>query len=369
MRGPVKPSAGFTLVEVAVSLLIAGILGVGALYILNKAEQRENYYTTLDRMDVVVKALATYVDSAGRLPCPADPGVADVTFGWEWGVGGATIAGGRPTPSPTCQTWDDPTAAGVVSKNIGIVPFLTLGLQDKDVRDGWGNYFTYAVSPVFAQNNDDVNSTVAGPRGQDTGNVHVRCLDETWYDNREGSTQDIMSGPKAKFCCAKNGNSAGGAFGTNSDINIIFTQSDGTVTALWPNDTDAIPYNTPRDTDHYFIIEEEARDIAFLPITNTPPDIAGNTIEAPAFVLISHGDNGEGAFLGNNSRAKITGGAPGLGEIENGAGTAGGNRFDSTFTTGPRTMAAGNNHFDDILVWRTQDGIMAETGAGSCRTP
>ncbi|MBI4031965.1 MAG: hypothetical protein HY370_09845 [Proteobacteria bacterium] len=99
---------------------------------VRQGETKEFYgdLRTETKMERVQKALAAYSHRNYRIPCPADPSVnpAAAAFGDEKASCDAT---------PAAQ--------------IGIVPFRTLGLTEFDVRDSWGNYFTYSVSPGFTR--------------------------------------------------------------------------------------------------------------------------------------------------------------------------------------------------------------------------
>src|ERR1700686_1191956 len=135
--------SGITLVEIAISVAIIGILRGGALELQQRARAKRQFESTYDNMDAVVQALSIYVETAGRLPCPADPAVSDASFGWERGVKVADLAGNHP-PTGTCDA----------KTREGIVPFVTIGLPVQTARDGWGNFYSYAVSPVFPRQND-----------------------------------------------------------------------------------------------------------------------------------------------------------------------------------------------------------------------
>jgi len=109
---------------VAIALFMAATVRQG--------ETKEFYgdLRTEAKMERVQKALAAYSHRNYRIPCPADPSVnpATAAFGNEKAACDAT---------PAAQ--------------IGIVPFRALGLTEFDVRDSWGNYFTYSVSPGFTR--------------------------------------------------------------------------------------------------------------------------------------------------------------------------------------------------------------------------
>lgn len=387
-----RNETGFTLVELAVAIVIGSIFAAGAMFLYDRAERQRRLDVTERNMNLVMKALATYADSAGRLPCPADPSVPGALFGWEWGVQAATIASGRPIPDSdanpatraTCQRWGDAGAAAPnddPARNIGIVPFLTLGLDPEEVKDSWGRYFTYAVSPVFAQNNDDINPNAArgSAAADDTGTVHMRCLDSAWID-----TNDNVSATKAKFCCAKGGDLPPFDNSVLASADIVIQDAAGN--PVWPNGLNAEFYDNDRGVPTYALKGGQTGYDAVDPAgADTEPYVytgnvaagvdAGSSVQnpnfatAPAFVLISHGENGDGAYFSNNNRAKyVSGTAVGAGEQENGAG-ANANAFDNIFVIGQRSDPQDPTHFDDIVVWRTQDGIMAETGASSCAYP
>lgn len=365
-----KPQSGFTLLEMTIALAVLGLIVAGGIHILSVSERAKEIDQTYLKIDRVLAALSSYAESNGRLPCPADPGRGDELFGWEWGVTQASISSGRPIPdqnpgnrldNPTCESWGVPPATGGVPRNVGIVPFLTLGLSPADVRDGWGRYLTYAVSPVYAQNNDNVREDVGredgtgklNPAAADQGRVHIRCLDGGWYDNK-----DNVNGVKAKFCCARDGNTAD--FADNTDIRIL--DVDGTV--MWPVAGGEI-YRAARDTTNsrYALVSPG------LPGgIDAPYQVNYNNVVSPALVLVSHGKSGDGAFLGNSTRNRYgSGAAVSDAEADNGAQTNAAS-WDRNFRVGPLSRGAAN-YFDDIVVWRTQAGIIAENGTSSCRYP
>jgi prepilin-type N-terminal cleavage/methylation domain-containing protein len=117
-------SHGFTLVEMAIVLLIVGLLLGGLLVPLTAQMEQRNVTQTRKALDEIQQALIGYAIINGRLPCPADGTIAT----------GQTNAG---VEKSTCGT-------GV---NGGVLPWLTLGVNE---TDAWGRRFTYRVTPVFA---------------------------------------------------------------------------------------------------------------------------------------------------------------------------------------------------------------------------
>ena len=119
-----SPMGGFSLVEMAMVLLIVGLivgtsLKAGVAYI--SIEKRK---VTSARLSAVDSALVNYVAQNRRLPCPADGAIAS-------GNANAGVEG---------------RIAGVCpSVNRGVVPWVTLGIPESDAQDGWFNRITYSV--------------------------------------------------------------------------------------------------------------------------------------------------------------------------------------------------------------------------------
>lgn len=337
-----KNSRGVTLVEMAIAIAVLGILLAGYVSIINQRDNRERLVVTELRQKRVVQALADYVEAAYRLPCPADPAANNALFGWERGVTLAQTYVSNTRPTGSCGPADME----------GIVPFQTLNLSYNDILDGWGRPFTYAVSPVFAQRND----RTADGGGESGGNVHNRCRVASWV--RDGVPRNA---PKARFCCAGYGHDASAANVNHlTDIRIEPRLALGT--AIMPiRDTQGTGA-----TANYGAIDQLLFDArTLLPRPNTSGNIA-----APAFVLISHGQNAYGAYMLNNTANRVAwrgSGAASVGEIENQNATVGPNER-RTFATGYLQLGS-TNYFDDIVVWMTQDGIMAYNGASSCNIP
>lgn len=118
-----KQFVGFTLVEMAIVLVILGFV-LGAL-LLPLQVQREQVF--LSQTEVTLqsakRALIGFAQSRGRLPCPATL----VSNGMEQPLGG-----------------------GACTQRVGFLPAATLGIQPTDVQgfalDGWNNRIIYAVT-------------------------------------------------------------------------------------------------------------------------------------------------------------------------------------------------------------------------------
>jgi prepilin-type N-terminal cleavage/methylation domain-containing protein len=113
---------GFSLVELAVVLVILGF--VLAALLLPLQAQRENTFRTQteNQLEIVRKALIGFAQTNGYLPCPAT----------------AASAG------------QEARNAGNCTNQAGFLPAATLGVQPTDVDgfavDGWNNPIMYAVA-------------------------------------------------------------------------------------------------------------------------------------------------------------------------------------------------------------------------------
>jgi prepilin-type N-terminal cleavage/methylation domain-containing protein len=153
---PPRHKTGFTLVELAIVLVIVALLASGLL--VGIAAQR-NAAETIDaqrQLENIREALVGFAMANGRLPCPADP---------------ASNAGieDRPNQSSQCNRVDT-TKNGI----FGVIPWTMLGLPE---TDPWGRRFTYYVNADFTKpitgapssfdlktvGNADIKNTVTPP--------------------------------------------------------------------------------------------------------------------------------------------------------------------------------------------------------------
>ena len=143
-------SRGFTLIEIAVVLLIVGLVTVVGARLVASVAEGTRARLTRQNADAVKLALQAYVARAGRLPCPAIEALppANAVYGVE-----------APTPG-TCTGTQGLEATPVAFR--GVVPWKTLGMTTDNAFDGWGNQFTYAVSSMATNLNA---STLSGMRG------------------------------------------------------------------------------------------------------------------------------------------------------------------------------------------------------------
>lgn len=113
-----RHSTGFTLVEMAVVVLLMGIILTMGLRVLQATQSNAAWSETKLKQERIKVALIGFLRTNGRLPCP---------------------------DSALPPTGAEP-AACLVNAGRGVLPWKVLGLSVGDVQDGWSNFFTYRVA-------------------------------------------------------------------------------------------------------------------------------------------------------------------------------------------------------------------------------
>ena len=122
---------GFTLVEIAMVIVIGALLLGFALSVLTAQLTNTRIKATQNQAYVIKIALVTFLATRNRLPCPAVEG-----------LNSTNAAYGIEAPNPgTCTGTTNLTGA-----SRGVVPWVSLGLADTAVLDGWNRRFTYVVT-------------------------------------------------------------------------------------------------------------------------------------------------------------------------------------------------------------------------------
>ena len=120
---------GFTLLEMAVVLVIVGLLLGGLLNSLGALQAHQREEQTRHDLEEIREALITFAVVNKRLPCPAAPATADTVVG----------AGLERVP----------TVAGCTGGASGVLPWATLGLPP--LRDGSGTCLWYERTGTTAR--------------------------------------------------------------------------------------------------------------------------------------------------------------------------------------------------------------------------
>jgi type II secretory pathway pseudopilin PulG len=137
--------AGFTLVELAIVLVIVTLLIGGMLVPLSAQRDLQNANETQKQLSEIKEALFGFAAANGRLPCPASA----ATTGVENPLGGGACANPRD----------------------GFLPGITLGIGPTDAQgyaiDAWSNRIRYAVTTwnasAFTTTNGIRNTWASAP--------------------------------------------------------------------------------------------------------------------------------------------------------------------------------------------------------------
>jgi prepilin-type N-terminal cleavage/methylation domain-containing protein len=135
-----KNCEGFSLLELAVVLVIMGSFILISLQVADKKAKQNQYVENKSRMDVVLNAMDKFVKRNGRVPCPANPRLrhTDANFGVERLSGGACVTDN--------EDEDYPNFGNSYNLHVGAVPVVTIGLPAEYIMDVWGSAYTYGVA-------------------------------------------------------------------------------------------------------------------------------------------------------------------------------------------------------------------------------
>lgn len=128
MRVGVLREAGFSLIELAVVLVVLSLIIGGGIVALEVGTERQQRNETERQLEEIRTALYGFAMSTGKLPC-AD--ITDPPNGEENRESGGSCAS---------------------DADQGVLPWETLGLGR---RDAWGDAYLYAVDPSYADDPND----------------------------------------------------------------------------------------------------------------------------------------------------------------------------------------------------------------------
>lgn len=165
-----KNASGFTLLEMAIVLVIIGVIAAVFFSLATIYIKRQKIENMKERLTEVRLALTRYVaddpryaqddpdfPDEVRFPCPASLTAPedDPNFGAEICPSGAISAG------------DDLGGVFVINGSsgglvlVGAVPTSTLGVSNNLMRDEYGNRFTYAVTEALTRDDALIQSSIA----------------------------------------------------------------------------------------------------------------------------------------------------------------------------------------------------------------
>lgn len=182
--------AGFTLLDLAVSMIVIGLISAGFMATYKLYAESKAFGNTSSSLIGIKIAMDNYYFENNSYPCPAD----------------ITLSA------------DDADYGLAVSPCIGAVPFVTGGLPFKDLKlpmdfaiDGWNNKLSYTVT---AAQTDPTSFTTDG------GILQVTGVDET--GSAVTYAPDI-SGFEAHYVIVSHGDDGKGAFSVEGGVAPIAT--------------------------------------------------------------------------------------------------------------------------------------------------
>ncbi len=120
-----RVQSGFTLAELAIVVVIVGLLLGGLLMPLSMQSDLRRFADTRRTMDEIKESMIGFALANGRLPCPADPTIPN-------GVANAGV---------------ERVACATAATQVGVIPWVTLSVAE---ADQWGRRFKYRVTLEFA---------------------------------------------------------------------------------------------------------------------------------------------------------------------------------------------------------------------------
>lgn len=139
-----RKTRGFTLVEIAIVLVIVGMIIALFATITGTLLASQRRQATVARLTGIDASLVQFVVQNQRLPCPADGTLPSTNA-----AAGAEVA---------------PAAGGCTTQTGGVVPWRALGLSEQDATDGWGRRITYRVGNNLT-GAGAMNMTLCDPAG------------------------------------------------------------------------------------------------------------------------------------------------------------------------------------------------------------
>lgn len=155
-----KNSKGFTLIEMAIVVMIIGMAFATIAQVMMQREKWVRADETKSHVASAADIISRYRNTYGRYPCPASLTAVrgDVNYGRETdcsdisepiggGINpdGVAIVAGQRSVDYTNRNTDTPVS-GVPRVRIGALPFRTLNLEEDEAYDGYNDRIVYALT-------------------------------------------------------------------------------------------------------------------------------------------------------------------------------------------------------------------------------
>lgn len=140
---------GFTLIELAVCIVLVGLVASASLTFFAGKGDQDCMAATQEKLAIIEQKLNEYSGANNRYPRPANPS-----------LGSADAFVGREVPSGSdAAIARVGSAPGVL---IGALPHATLGLPDEFLTDCWGRNYLYAITEELTQLSSAANLSTRG---------------------------------------------------------------------------------------------------------------------------------------------------------------------------------------------------------------
>ena len=188
----IRANYGFSLVEMAIVLMIVALLLGGLLPTVTSQLEQQHNNATSKQLAEIKEALIGYALINGRLPRPA----TSATDGAE--------------RAAIC------TGATAISDCAGFIPWATLGISK---LDSWGKIIRYSVTPNFANAPFTLSATVATKTIQtrDTGALTYLAGQASCMTTNQCVPAVIFSHGRNNFGTGDSGNALADSSTTNAD--------------------------------------------------------------------------------------------------------------------------------------------------------
>lgn len=254
-----RKESGFTLIELAIVMIIVGIVIAGALPAYRMFMEGKKTETLAERQKTIRAALADYIiddefepddPSDVRYPCPASP---TIPFG-QTGFG-----------QEDCSLRDADAAVGTCSGGIcvragstpgtrvlvGAVPTTTLEIGGQQMLDAYSNQFTYAVSFDLTRNDSmrtmgaRGNITILNEAGDTVTDAAQFALISHGADQRGSYTASGVQGTPCR--------TTGGGDSENCDDDAVFHESLLVKAALDSAYDDSLVFSLAEEADQWWM--------------------------------------------------------------------------------------------------------------------
>lgn len=233
LRNRYSQQAGFTLIEIAMVLLIMGLLLMGLVPSISGIMDRKYRQETFDQLDKIQQELLGFAITNGRLPCPASS-TSNGRESFCTSASGTCTATTATQTHGKCSNFHD---GFVPAATLGITTFSNLGF----VEDAWGNRIRYAVTS-YSPDGEYVFTATNGMRKRGTNDLEPNllvCSTATGITSSScgsGNINGLTSNPGVPLIIFSTGRNGGlGGAGTDEAANLngdrLFVSHTPTVTS------------------------------------------------------------------------------------------------------------------------------------------